>query len=215
MHLKIIDQTRIDLLNRLKEIDVLKKFAIGGGTGVSLQLGLRISYDFDFFTSEHFNVQSLLYELKDKFKDQVEVISLEGHRSTLDVFINKIKVSFFEYKHNNLQPLIDFPEFKPLKLMSLEDITCMKILAIIQRGTKKDFFDLYFLLKELKLDAARVLKLLSKKYKDNNIKTNLVYSIAFFDDAESDVLPSTFVEYSWAEIKRFFIAYQKELKKRL
>lgn len=213
MHLEIIDQPRIDLLNRLKEIDIIKKFAIGGGTGVSLQLGLRSSYDFVFFINEHFNVQNLLQELNDKFKGQVEVVSVEGKLSTLDVFINKIKVGFFEYHHENLKPLIRFPEFKSLKLMSLEDIMCMKILAIIQRGTKKDFFDLYYLIKELKLNATNLLKLIDTKYHDENIKTSLLYSIAYFTDAEADVLPKAFVKYSWTEIKRFFITFQKELKK--
>ncbi|MCQ2796374.1 MAG: nucleotidyl transferase AbiEii/AbiGii toxin family protein [Bacilli bacterium] len=213
MHLEIIDKKRIDLLTTLKKISNIDEFYIGGGTGLSLQLGLRISEDFDFFNDKHFDTNSLLKELKNNFKNGVEIINQEETHSTLNLFINKIKVSFIEYNHKNLKPYINFNEFKPMKLASLEDIACMKSIAIIQRGTKKDFFDLYFLIKKLKLNALSILKLLNKKYHDKNLILNFMYSLSYFDDAENDILPKVLITYTWEEIKGYFLLLQREIKK--
>ena len=34
-------------------------------------------------------------------------------------------------------------------------------------------------------------------------------------DAEQEILPKTFVEYDWEEIKRFFIKFQNDFQKTL
>ena len=36
--------------------------------------------------------------------------------------------------------------------------------------------------------------------------------LSYFEDAEQEILPKTFVEYDWEEIKKFFINYQKDFK---
>ena len=91
----------------------------------------------------------------------------------------------------------------------------MKAVAIIQRGTKKDFFDMYFIIKYLNLSAGDLLSIIDTKFHDNNLKISFLYSIAFFDDAEDEILPLSFVNYSWEEIKKFFLAFKKCIKKEL
>lgn len=213
MHLEIIDEKRINLLNELKKIDMLSDFSIGGGTGLSLQLGLRTSSDFDFFTNKHFNTDVLLNKLNNKFKNEIEIIAKEERLSILDLFIQGIKVSFFEYSHSILEASIPFEKFLPLSLLSIKDICGMKAIAIIQRGTKKDFFDMYFIIKYLNLSAESLLSLIDKKYHDENLKISLLYSITYFDDAEGDILPLSFIDYSWEDIKHFFLNYKKEINK--
>lgn len=215
MHLEIIDQKRVQILQTLSKIASINKFSIGGGTGLSFQLGLRESYDFDFFTSEHFSIDELLDDIISQFGDRVEVITKRENRATLDLYIDDVKVSFFEYQYENLEPVIKFDEFAPLTLLSIEDIACMKIVAIIQRGTKKDFFDMYFILKKLKCSAKGLLNLLESKYHDNSLLTGILYSIAYFDDAENDILPQSFVDYSWDEMKKAFIKLQNEFCKEI
>ena len=58
------------------------------------------------------------------------------------------RVSFMTYDY----PLIEDPiTYKNLDVASLIDIGCMKMSAIMHRGAKKDFIDLYFILQELVL----------------------------------------------------------------
>ncbi len=41
---------------------------------------------------------------------------------------------------------------------------------------------------------------------------SLQMGLSYFEDAEQEILPKTFVEYDWEEIKKFFINYQKDFK---
>ena len=36
--------------------------------------------------------------------------------------------------------------------------------------------------------------------------------LSYFEDAEDEILPNTFVDYNWGEIKKFFIEFQKEVQ---
>ena len=36
--------------------------------------------------------------------------------------------------------------------------------------------------------------------------------LSYFEDAEDEILPNTFVDYNWKEIKKFFIEFQKEVQ---
>lgn len=63
MYWNIIDNDRYNLLKRITEAVSIPKFYMIGGTALSLQLGLRESYDFDFCVPEQFNNELLLEEL--------------------------------------------------------------------------------------------------------------------------------------------------------
>lgn len=39
--------------------------------------------------------------------------------------------------------------------------------------------------------------------------------LSYFEDAEDEILPNTFVEYNWKIIKKFFIKLQKEIENKL
>jgi hypothetical protein len=86
---------------------------------------------------------------------------------------------------------------------SLEDIGCMKIEAIVGRGKKRDFIDLYFLLREMGFDLEGLLGLFRKKYQSapgNHV--HVMKSLAYFADADSDPEPVMLVDHSWTEVKR-------------
>ena len=59
-------------------------------------------------------------------------------------------------------------------LTSLEDIEAMKSVAISQRGSAKDFVDLYFILKKSRHHFDDILKLVIKKY---NLDTTYEYQL--------------------------------------
>lgn len=74
-----------------------------GGTALSLQLGLRESYDFDFCVKKEFNNELLLEELKKL--GNVEVI--QNQKGTCDVLLNGVQVSFFYYPNKVLKNILE------------------------------------------------------------------------------------------------------------
>ena len=51
-------------LELLSHVDWLSQFFLAGGTTSALYFGHRISYDLDFFTTESFDSNKILAELK-------------------------------------------------------------------------------------------------------------------------------------------------------
>ena len=103
--------------------------------------------------------------------------------------------------------------YKKIKVASLEDIGCMKIEAISARGKKRDFTDLYFILKKKKMTLEGLIKLFKHKYQ--RTKYNLFHilkSLVYFEDADMDPDLMTMMDISWEDIKNFFIAQMKEFK---
>jgi predicted nucleotidyltransferase component of viral defense system len=172
----------------------LKQFYLSGGTALALQLGHRQSEDLDFFSSSKFSPSILQQQLSKlgKIEDMIK------EKDTLNLFFNGVQIQFLLYPY----PLLKIPHsWKGIKISSLIDIACTKIDTISSRGSKKDFFDLYFLLEKFSL--SQILKNFQKKYK--GIDYNLVHilkSLVYFVDAESQPLPRLFQEVSWREVKK-------------
>ena len=83
-------------------------------------------------------------------------------------------------------------------MAGLQDIAAMKLHAITERGRKKDFINLYFLLQHFSLK--QMLELYEKKYSHNNLFF-IIRSLSYFTDAESAPMPKMFINVGWEEIK--------------
>ena len=109
--------------------------------------------------------------------------------------IDGVKVDIVNYKYD----WIDTPvEEDGIRLAGVKDIAAMKVAAIIGRGTKKDFIDLYFLLKQYSLKE--ILNLYLQKYPDGSLFIAMK-SLSYFEDAEADPMPVMFEELSWPDVK--------------
>lgn len=197
----ISEQTskNLELLGRSK---ILNNAYLAGGTALALQIGHRLSYDLDFFTQKKFRAQVFLKKIS-QFKDYHH--ERVGWQTILGK-LGDVKFSLFYYSY----PLLEKPiKFKNINIAGLTDISAMKIAAISERGTKRDFVDLYFILQKIKLND--VLDFYERKYK--KLASNLVHikkSLVYFEDAEEEDMPNMLRRISWKEVKRFF---EKELKK--
>lgn len=170
-----IDTLRaIQLVSTVLEI---KKAYLAGGTALALQLGHRISVDLDFalkylaiyrenesgkqtcpkgylaaccevvyfFTQQEFNET----ELSTKLTSLPEFIQDGTAQWTVWGKIGQTKFSIFYYKYPLLEKTL---AFGGIQLASLSDIAAMKIHAIEDRGTRRDFVDVYFLSKTYALE---------------------------------------------------------------
>jgi len=84
------------------------------------------------------------------------------------------------------------------------DFAAMKPAAIMDRGTKKDFIDLFFIIKN-GITMEKVFGYYDRKYQAlaNNVYS-LIVSLSYFDDAEKTDMPEMLVKTSWEEVRRFF-----------
>ena len=201
MYEKVINAKTKRVLESLDKIEIIKNFYLADGTALALQLGHRKSIDLDLFSKKDFSTGELKAILLQIGK--LKVYS-EGER-TLNANLNGVKISFLGYKYKMLFPLVKYGE--NLKLASIQDIACMKVDAISNRGSKKDFIDFYFLLKEYSLKE--VLSFFDKKYSDIKYsQLHILKSLIYFQDAEEDPMPLMFESIDWNEVK-------KELRKRV
>ncbi|MEO0184336.1 MAG: nucleotidyl transferase AbiEii/AbiGii toxin family protein [candidate division WOR-3 bacterium] len=188
----------------LGRTNILKDAYLAGGTAVALQLGHRISVDFDFFTPKNFipKIFSAKLSRLGVFKEE------QASKGTVMGDFREIRFSLFLYEY----PLL----FKPLKYHSLNvadirDIAAMKIDAIATRGLKRDFVDLYFICKS-GYELTEILNFYEKKYK--NLASNLIHiqkSLVFFNDAESEIMPVMIKSVSWEMVKEYFVIEVKKL----
>ena len=79
----------------------------------------------------------------------------------------------------------------------------MKRFPFNQRGTKRDFIDLYFICQHgYSLDD--LLARLFEKYPTSYPISHLIRALVYFEDAEQDASPRMLVPYNWDQIKQFF-----------
>lgn len=206
-NLKTLGQKRLNILIGLKFLKDYH-FYLAGGTALAMQLGHRISLDFDFYTEKEFNPEALLQDVQKYFKD---VRLVRRAKNTLILDIDNVEVSFFSYPYPLISPLIKIPE---VNLASIEDISCMKMVAIIQRGTKRDFIDIYFLIKKFSLE--KLFALAQEKYKGSFNRYLALQALTYFIDADKEKeekRTKTSTGISWDKIKKEITKIVKEFKK--
>lgn len=182
----------LELLKKLMKDDFFKNFILVGGTSLALQLGHRNSVDIDLFGNQ--NIDREVFEEKLKEYGITEVA-----QSTKNIFIssiNNIKVDFVNYNYPLLK---QFKTIENIRLASLEDIAAMKLNAIMGRGSRKDFIDLYFLLKEFSMKE--ILDFYNKKYADGS-QFLVLKSLVYFDDADIQPQPKMFRDFDWEDCKK-------------
>ena len=192
-----------DILALLGRSGILQEAYLAGGTAAALQLGHRISVDFDFFTMKEFipkEISAALSKLGSFDEEQESKGTLLGK-------FEGVNFSFFIYKY----PLI-FPAQKYLSvsIADIRDIASMKIDAIASRGAKRDFIDLYFICKS-GYQLTDILDFYDKKY--GRLSSNRIHiqkSLVFFNDAEPDEMPRMLKDVKWGKVKEFF---EEEIKK--
>ena len=181
-----------------------KGFYLAGGTAIAIRYSHRFSEDFDFFAikfppSFWSELNKLIDRAREKrWKIQDEFID---QKTTAIFRINSVKFSFFEYPYKLVRPLDR--RYFPLEIASDEDIVAMKAVAIIQRGNKKDFFDMYFLLQQRKWMLEDVIEICREKYGNIFSKNLFLKALLHFEDAEKkQSYPE--IEEKWEEIKDYF-----------
>jgi predicted nucleotidyltransferase component of viral defense system len=191
LYYRTIYPETLELLIEIQSRKLFKDLRLVGGTALALQINHRMSNDLDLFGSLVADKISVLNELH-----RIGEVKVLQSTENINIFtLNGIKVDLVNYPYMWLKG-----EIKKDKIViaNIEDIAAMKLSAITGRGTKKDFIDLYFLLKIFSLQ--NILDLYDKKYPDGS-KFLVLKSLTYFDDADQDVPPKMFKKNNWDNIK--------------
>lgn len=171
---------------------------LAGGTALALQVGHRRSVDLDFFTKR---------KIFDEKKNE-EVLSTQGEWLTTFLSRGTLYGEFFGAKMS----FIAYPFFTPtapmrkhgtVSLLTPPDIAVMKVIAISQRGRKRDFFDLYWICQNIQSLRDSVLRV-NAQYSVSQNLTHILKSLVYFEDADNDPEPVIFFKTNWKEVKGFF-----------
>ena len=204
LSLQTVDPDTLELLKRFFANPELKDVRLVGGTALALQYGHRKSVDLDFFGVLPED-KELLIDIARSF-GEIQVINQT--RTILQLVVNQVKVDFVDYSR---YLWIDEPiNGDGFVLASDCDIAAMKVNAIIGRGTRKDFIDLYVVLQHYSLKE--IMNFYRQKYPEFS-EYRALLSMTYFEDAEMQDMPQMFIDTSWEDMKKTIVeavkAYQK------
>jgi hypothetical protein len=169
-------------------------FYLAGGTAIALRCGHRRSDDFDWFRPKFERPDALISEIKALglvLKDpQIDTGTLIGR-------VDGVKVSFFEYSYPLLDPVDSSPDYG-IDLASLRDLGAMKLLAIAQRGSRKDFVDVHELLRQGRT-LIDMLQDFRAKFQTDPV--SVLRGLTYFDDAELEPMPEMLGTTDWSHIR--------------
>jgi hypothetical protein len=199
MHKECFPEKGWKVLREMKDMLAKRGAIMAGGTALALHIGHRISVDLDFFTNKEFKVEPVILEIKKTGLNFSIIAEGDGY---ITANIEDTKFSLLRYEY----PFLDKPAvYKGIQVAGVFDIASMKVIAISQRGTKRDFVDLYFILQDIpfhKLADHMVRRFGGERINPVHIGKSLVY----FSDAESNPEPEYLKgkEVSWSKVKSFF-----------
>ncbi|MEM0517763.1 MULTISPECIES: nucleotidyl transferase AbiEii/AbiGii toxin family protein [Aequorivita] len=186
-----VDAQLLELLDKLMRSEIFIGFDLVGGTALALQIGHRLSVDIDMFGNSEINELEFNRELS-RFGNP---LVLKKSKNIIVYSINGIKVDFVNYRYPLLKKT---KKVDSIRLLSLEDIAAMKLNAISGRGSKRDFIDLYFLLKTFSLKE--MIGFYNKKYEDGS-QFLVLKSLTYFEDAEKEEMPVMTKPTAWESVK--------------
>ena len=200
MHGHVLPKGSRDLLAEIEKCTpkALRGWTLAGGTGLALHLGHRLSEGLDFFRLTRMERPGL-YEALQRFGN---CETLQQEARTFTVLVRGIKISFFQIREPFLFPTVPFSFFR---VADVKDIAPMKLAAIADRGSRKDFFDLYAILRRGQ-DLRACFSFLDEKYGKGRLNDyQILKSLTYFDDAEKEPLPRMLEPFDWKECKAFFL----------
>lgn len=175
----------------------LESFRLAGGTALAWHLGHRLSEDLDFFSFVPGSVDPPLQTALETISDRGSVRA--GER-TLHARVAGCSVSFFEVDGRWFDPSHSVSE--GLELASVREIAAMKLVAVMTRCAKKDFYDLAAItergisLPEM-IDCGRCM------YEGFDAALPHLYrSLGYFDEAETDPDPVSTTGATWPVVKQ-------------
>jgi len=206
LHPEVLEANQTRVLEDTAPALTARGFRLGGGTGLALVLGHRRSVDFDWFCRE--TMGDPMRVARELQREGVPLRVDQVGQGTLHGTVEGVRVSLLEFRYPDLAEPILFPE-RDLALLSLDDLACMKLSAIAQRGSRKDFVDLFALAMEHR-QLADLLELYRRKFEVQEVG-HILYSLVYFEDAETERMPKMLWDVEWFVVRERIQGWVREL----
>lgn len=177
MHLEALDDSGKDIFSRLAPFG--ERFYLAGGTALALEIGHRVSADFDLFAPRAVP-DTLLQEVERLFSGYAIRPSV-NNSDELTVFVAERKITFLHYPFPPLLPLVGSAS---LPLLSVKELAATKAYTIGRRGSHKDYVDIFFILSEKHSSLPEIMELAEKKYSDAFNARLFLEQLVYLDDVE-------------------------------
>ena len=196
LHKEVLSPAQAAILPALGAFASERGFYLAGGTAVALYLGHRRSDDFDWFAASKLDDPMVLAA-----QARSAGLALEDAQpapGTLHAIIDGVPVSFFQYPYPNIAEPVPWRDYS-VALASLDDLACMKLGAVAQRGSRKDLIDIEALATHHR-PIGEMLELYKRKYSTSDV-AHVLIALTYFDDAEEEPMPAMVRQTSWQEVK--------------
>lgn len=193
----------LDVLKLTMAEPLLNNFTLVGGTALALHFGHRISEDIDLFSWDPFNIDFLVDALSKKIRlETVAKTPIGAH-----LFIEEVKTDLVYFP---IKPIRETLEIDNVRLLGVEDIAAMKLNAIANRGARKDFYDIYFLLEKYPL--ATLVSFFKERFSTQDI-FGLLRSLDYFADAEEqdEIILLRDKKLTWDQVKKRIVEETRKL----
>lgn len=183
-----------------------RRFYLAGGTALALRLGHRRSVDLDFFSETDEVTRRTRRDIV-RGLSPLGVQVIENVDGNLLTEVAGMHVGFFGYGYRLLELTEDLED---VAVASLVDVGLMKLDALVGRGSRKDFYDLYALSQQIALAA--LLERAPEKYPyARDFALMAVESMVLFENADRDLQPDLLIEVPWPDVRAFFVAQARAL----
>lgn len=198
---KAVDTPQMELLHQLMNTDLLNDYSLVGGTNLALRYQHRKSIDLDLFrfhtSPSQIENEHLIQQLKQALPNEDIFIS-HINKIGAFLFINDIKVDLIDYPYPFILPIETIDN---VRMAHPLDIGAMKINAITNRGSKKDFYDIHELLKHFSFQEIFDVVQQKMPYVSAIIGRSLLYFQDAEDLSDRNNYVNSLLQESWNDIK--------------
>lgn len=193
LQIDTVEPDTLVLLKKLQSMPELADTRLVGGTALALLLGHRLSIDIDLFGK--INSDILTETLR---AERFETFDVTFENKVIKHYmINQVKVDVVKYDY---YPWLESMIVEDgIRLAGMKDIAAMKLGAITNRGSRKDFVDLFFLLKTFSMKE--IFGFYAEKFPDSTPFITF-RSLVYFDDADKENMPDMLIPTTWEEVKK-------------
>ena len=185
--------------NIFRELHQFSEFYLAGGTSLALQIGHRVSVDFDLFTDE--KIKRTLLPFVEKIFSPLPQRILVNNSRELTLSVDEVKLTFLHYPFPPLLPLLVTPQ---LPLLSVKEIAATKAYTIGRRGTLKDYVDIYTIIAGGYTHLPDIIELAARKYGEAFDPRLFLEQLAYFDDLEDAPIEFLGTAVTKKELEEFF-----------
>lgn len=197
IHLELLNKNQLEVFNKLSVFK--KKLILAGGTSLSIQLKHRYSFDFDLFQTKPIHPKDI--HLLRKTVD-IKTIVFKSSDMVISKLKNDVNLSLVYYWFKPLYRLIDA---KSLYLYDFRDIVLDKAHTIGRRATWRDYFDLFYILKNNLYSIDEIAINAKKKFGVEFSLEQFLSQLTYYDDLKEFNLVYTNKTYTKDEIKNYIM----------